>query len=185
MVSLHYEITKEDYVHFYMHMLWDAKGRKKKRVKAFIRQAAYNLAFCAVLFYIGSSRFDKFTLLFIALLLCISFLPLISAKTDAERQAATIAEDPDNGNIFTEYALIATDADLYIKTSFHETRTFWKGFLKKTETATHFFLFENALQAILIPKRAFNTTEDLAEFQKILSRNLSLQAELKDDNIDG
>lgn len=116
-----------------MHTLWDAKGRKKKRVKAFIRQAAYNLAFCAVLFYIGSSRFDKFTLLFIALLLCVSFLPLISAKTDAERQANAIAEDPDNGNIFTEYALIATDADLYIKTAFQETRTFWKGILKKTE----------------------------------------------------
>src|SRR4051812_48567244 len=100
MVSLHYEITKEDYVHFYMHMLWDAKGRRKKRIKAFIRQTGFNLLLFGMVFYIGSQRFDKFSMLVIGLLLAVSFLPFISAKSDAERQATAITEDPDNGNIF-------------------------------------------------------------------------------------
>lgn len=185
MISVRYAITKADYVHFYTHVLWDAKDRKRKRIKAIIRQLIYTLIFAALLFYFGTWRFDKFTILLLALIAGISFLPFLSAKTDMEQQAAAIAEDPDNANIFTEYILIGTDAGLQIKTEYQETKTFWKGIIKKSETETHIFLFESGLQAIIIPKSAFKDEEESEAFHKLLSRNLSLQAELKDDIDDG
>ena len=38
------------------------------------------------------------------------------------------------------------------------------------------------MQAYLIPKRAFKNNEEKSAFDKILSRNLSLDAELNDFN---
>ena len=64
-----------------------------------------------------------------------------------------------------------------VKNRFTETKYFWNAIIKKTETDTHYFLFENSLQAIIIPKRACKSEEEKLALRKVLSRNLSLDAE--------
>ncbi len=59
----------------------------------------------------------------------------------------------------------------------------WKAVVRKTETETYFFLFINSIQAIIIPKRAFDNKDEKAEFKKMLSKHISLDAEIKDDII--
>ena len=48
---------------------------------------------------------------------------------------------------------------------------------KKTETDTHYYLFENSFQTTKILKSACKSEEEKLALNKILSRNLSLDAE--------
>ena len=165
MVSLHYTITKEDYISFYTHVFWE-EGKKKRRLN-FLKQGGFLIVFLIVLYFAGGmGSFNNFSL-----------LPLISGKASIIRNAEKITENPENSSLFTEYHLTATDAEMIIKNTFTETKYFWKAFIKKTETDTHYFLFENSLQAIIIPKSVCKSEEEKLALKKILSRNLSMDAE--------
>jgi YcxB-like protein len=181
MITLNYTIEKQDYVAFYTYVNWNAKGRKKQLWKSILSQVSSVFVYGIILYSWGN--FGKHTnavylILFLILGLC--FLPLINGKNQIMSQAIKIAGDPDNASFITNYSLIANETELQIKTPFTDSKINWRIFIKKIETDLHYFLFENAMQAIIIPKRAFANNEEKITFDKILSRNLSLDAEIKD-----
>jgi hypothetical protein len=104
-------------------------------------------------------------------------LPLLNGKNNIIRNAEKICDDVENESIFTTYNFVATDTDLLLKNKFVEAKYFWNAIVRKSETTTHYFLFENAMQAIIIPKRACKNDEEKLALSKLLSRNLSIDAE--------
>lgn len=177
MISLQYNITKEDYVGFCTFVYWE-QGKKKRRL-IFLKQCCYLIIFLILLFFVGGiSSFNNFSVAIYALVFISTLLPLVSGKYSIIRTAEKVAENAENISIFTDYNLTASDSDLLIKTSFTETKYFWHSIIRNQETATHYFLFENALQAIIIPKRACKSEEEKVALNKILSRNLSLESEI-------
>ncbi len=176
MVSLQYIITKEDYISFYTHVFWE-EGKKKRRLN-FLKQGGFLIAFLFVLYFAGGmGSFNNFSIAIYAFIFISTLLPLLTGKSSIIKSAERIAENPENSSLFTEYHLTATDADLVIKNSITETKYLWKAIIKKTETNTHYFLFENSMQAIIIPKSACKSEEEKLALRKILSRNLSMDAE--------
>jgi YcxB-like protein len=181
MITIKYTLSKEDYVEYFAYMYWDDKGRKKQRIKNVCKQLLYVLLFCSVLYFTGSfGSKPKFIILAVFLIFAVSLLPLISGRSDLESQAKAIADDPENGSIFLEMLMTISDNDFQVKNKLTETKYNWVAFVNKIETKNHYYLYENAMQAIIIPKRAFKNIEEQQAFDKILSRNLSLDAELKD-----
>ena len=182
MVSLHYKLTKEDYVSFYTYVMWDAGYLRKKRAKNIIKQLGIVSVFIGVLYFSGVFRYlSTITLTIILLMFATSVIPLFTGRSSADKEAKQIAEDPDNHAIFDDTILQSADDGVHLKTENAETRYTWKAIIKKTETAEYYFLFINAIQAIIIPKRVFGNNNEKAEFQKILLKNLSLDAEIKDE----
>jgi hypothetical protein len=180
-LTLHYTITKEDYIEYFAYTYWDGKGRKKQRVKNIFKQLLYVVLFCSVLYFTGSFGSNaKFIILAVFIIFGISLLMLISGRSDLESQAKAIADDPENESIFVEMFITISDDDFQIKNKLIETKYVWAAFVNKIETKNHYYLFENAMQAIIIPKRAFTNIGEQHAFDKILSRNLSLDAEIKD-----
>jgi hypothetical protein len=176
MVSLQYTITKDDYVSFYSFVFWE-EGKKKRRFN-YLKQAFFLVLFLSVIYFAGGlGSFNTISITIYALIFLSVVMPLVSGKTNVIKSAEKIADNVQNVSLFTDYNLVATDADLFIKTSYAETKYFWKSIIKKAETDTHYFLFENGIQAIIIPKRAFKNEEEKVALSKILSRNLSLDAE--------
>ena len=176
MVSLQYILTKNDYISFYTQVFWE-EGKKKRRIN-FLKQAIFLTVFLGVLFFAGGTgSFNNFSIAIYALIFLSTLLPLISGKASIIKSAERISENPENSSLFTEYYLTATDGELVVKNSFTETKYFWKAIIKKTETNTHYFLFENSLQAIIIPKNACKSEEEKLALSKIFTRNLSLDAE--------
>ena len=176
MVSLQYTITKEDYISFYTHVFWE-EGKKKRRLN-FLKQAGFLIAFLIVLYFAGGfGSFNSFSIAIYTLIFISTLLPLFSGRSSVIRSAEKITDNPENSSLFTESHLRATDASLDIKTIFTETIYSWKAIIKKTETDTHYFLFENSLQAIIIPKSACKSEEEKLALSKVLSRNLTLDAE--------
>ena len=182
MVSLHYKLTKEDYVNFYTYVMWDAGYLRKKRAKNILKQLVIVSVFIGVLYFSGVFKYlSTVTLTIILLMFATSVIPLFTGRSSANKEAEQITDDSDNHAIFADTLLQCADDGVHIKTDNAETKYFWKAIIKKTETDAYYFLFINAIQAIIIPKRVFGTNDEKTEFEKILLRNLSLEAEIKDD----
>ncbi len=178
---IEYALCKEDYVEYFAYMYWDDKKKKKQRQKNILKQLLYVFLFCAVLYITGSFGSNvKYIILSVLLMFCISLLTLISGRSDLERQATAIADDPENTSIFEKIFLTLSDNDFQIKNKLIETKYSWIAFVNKIETKNYYYLFENSMQAIIIPKRVFKNPEEKDLFEKILTRNLSLDAEIKD-----
>ena len=180
MITLKYTISKEDYIHFYTYAVWDSADRKKSRFKNILRQLAFVAAFLAIYYFAGGFRFlNRFSIIIILLMFATSLLPLFGGRSNTNKQAEEIADDPDNASVFVDNFLTASDAGLEIKNEISDTKYSWAAVIKRTETEDHYFLFLNAIYAVIIPKRSFDSKEQQAEFNKILIKNLSLQAEVK------
>jgi hypothetical protein len=162
-------------------MYWDEPSRKRKRINNILKQVFLFFLVISVLFFLNThSLINIFSLPIFLLILGSTLLPLITGRSQMVKQASEIADDADNESIFKDILLSAEEYELVIKSVLVESKYNWKGFTKKTETEKYYYLFQNAMQAIIIPKRAFKNNEEKIAFDKILSRNLSLDAELKD-----
>jgi hypothetical protein len=182
MITIQYTLSKDDYVNYYTYMYWDAKDRKRKRLRNMIKQGGFFCLFSSVLFFSGVyGRMNKISISVFVLFFAATFLPMLTGRNQMVKQAEAIADDPDNFSIFNETTLTASDTEISLKNIIVDSKLKWNAVIKKTETANYYFLFLNAMQAIIIPKSAFKKIDEQEAFDKILSRNLSLDAELKDD----
>ena len=178
MISLNYSISKEDYVNYYTYVLWDAPENRKKRITYYIKQLVPILLFILAFYYTGIlERNSKFTLLILGVILVTSVLSLVGVRSNAVKRAEKITEDPNNSSIFGEMSLTISETGISIKAAFMESRYQWKSFIRKQENKDYFFLFISSIQAVIIPKRIFNA-EERAQFEKLLSQQLSFDAEL-------
>ncbi len=179
MVSLKYAITKEDYVNYYTYVMWDAPENKRKRAWYYLRQIIPLALFIMAFYYTGIfERSSKFILLIMGFLLLTSILSLFGVRTNAIRQAEKVAGDPDNSSVFLDVNVIISEAGISVKDELKETKYQWASFIKKQESKQYYFLFISAIQAVIIPKRAFTTADEMLQFEKLLSQQLSFDAEL-------
>ena len=176
MVQLQYSLTKQDYVAYFVFVFWEAESRKKARFKNMLKQVGLSALFYGVIVYTGG--FGKFSIPILTLLFLISFLPFISGRGDLEKQAEDIANDPLNASIFLQNLLTATDACVHIKNEVLDAKYTWKAISSKTENNQYYFLFLNAFEAIIIPKTAFVNQDEQQLFEKLLTKNISLEAEI-------
>ncbi len=184
MVSLHYKLTKADYVNFYTWVMWDAGTLRKKRAQTIIKQVSFVGIFIVVLNFTGVFRYlSTLTTTIILLMFGTTLLPLFTGRSSADKQGEEIADDPENASVFAETFLEATDTGLHVRTETSDTRYTWQAIVKKTETESYYFLFINAIQAIIIPKRILQNNDEKAAFQRLLLKNITLDAELKDGAI--
>jgi hypothetical protein len=181
-IFLQYNFTKEDYIAYYNFSMWSSGVSKKRRRNDFIKTAA-NILIYSVMFYyfFGKSYPLKYMIPLLILIIGLSLLPYIGYKNKVDKQLEAFLENEDNANIFTQTYVQASLQELVLKNEFKETKFQWKAFINKVETDTHYFLYADSSQAIIIPKIAFINNTDKIAFDKILSTTLSLDAQLKQD----
>ena len=180
MVSLKYALTKEDYMNYYTYIMWDSPGNKRKRLMYYVRQILPILLFLAAFYYTGLlQRQSNFILLIVGFLFLTTLLSVMGIRSNTMRQAEKIASEPDNDPIFLETQLTASEKGLQLSDSVSETHYQWKAVIRKLESRNYYFLFVNALQAIIIPKRVFHSADERLQFDRLLSQYLSFDAEVQ------
>lgn len=180
MVSVKYALTKEDYMNYYTYIMWDSPGNRRKRRLYYVKQVLPILLFLAAFYYTGLlERQSKFILLIVGFLLLTTFLSVIGIRSNTMRQAEKIANEPDNDPIFLETQLTASESGLSLADSVSQTQYQWKAVIRKLESQNYYFLFVNALQAIIIPKRVFGSPDQRQQFDRLLSQHLSFEAEVE------
>jgi YcxB-like protein len=162
--------------------LWSSGTIKKRRRNDFLKTAGNIIIYAVMFYYFFGRKFPiKFTIPTLILIIGVSLLPYIGYKNKIDKQLEDFLEDPDNTNLFTKTNVDASLQELHVKNEFEETTYQWKSFTKKIETDTHYFLYTNSAQALIIPKNAFINKTEKSAFDKILSTTLSLDAQLKQD----
>ncbi|MFT3911882.1 MAG: YcxB family protein [Ferruginibacter sp.] len=179
MLSLKYSITKEDYINYYTYILWDAPENKKKRIRYYARQIIPILLFLLAFYYTGLfDRNRNFILLIAGALLATSLLSLLGVRSNMMKQAQRVADNPENSSIFSDMTVTVSEAGIIAKSESVETKYQWTSIIKKLESKNYYFLFINGIQAIIIPKRIFNSPEEKAQFEKALAQYLSFDADV-------
>ena len=181
-IILQYNFTKEDYTAYYNYGMWSSGARKKVRRNDIIKTMSSILIY-AVIFYLslGKTYPIKVMIPILILIIGVSLLPYFTYKNKLDKQLEEFLEETDNANIFTKFSVQASLQELFVKNEFEETKYQWKIITNKIETNTHYFLFINSVQAIIIPKNAFINNSDKIAFDKILSTTLSFDAQIKQD----
>ncbi len=179
MLSYQFAITREDYVNYYTYVMWDAPENKKKRNFYYAKQLLPIVFFFLAFYYTGLfDRNSLFILVIAGFLLLTSLMSLFGVRTNMQKQAERVASNPANSQIFLMTTLMVSESGLSVKDELTELKYQWKAFVKKQESAHYYFLFVNAMQAVIIPKRIFSSTEDRLQFDKLLEQHLSLEAEI-------
>jgi hypothetical protein len=179
MLSLHYALTKDDYINYYTYVAWDSPANKKKRFYYYTRQMVPLLIFLFAFYYTGLfDRPGKFIFIIGSVLLAITLLSFINVRSNTIRTAERVADDPNNGSIFLELNVVISETGIVVKDELKESKYRWEAILRKAESKNYYFLFHNAVQAIIIPKRVFNTADEKGRFEKLLTQYLSFEADV-------
>lgn len=179
MVTAKFALTKEDYVTYCTYVLWDAPGRQKKRLVYYLRQLLPLAVFMLAFYYTGLfDRQPTFVLLIAALMIGTGILSVTARRSNVAREAEKIANNPDNHSVFEEVIFTATENGIQVKSEYYEELYKWKAFIRKLENKNYYYLFHNANQAVIVPKRIFYSTEHREQFDKLLVQHLSLEAEM-------
>ena len=179
MLSLQYNITKEDYINYYSYVTWDAPENRKKRMIHYGRQLLPIIFFLFAFYYTGLFERNRFFILLIAgFLILTSVLSLLGIRSIIVKQATKIADNPANSSLFLTASLVISETGILLKDDLKEEKYQWRAFIKKQESGQCYFLFINAIQALIIPKRLFSSAEEKQLFEKLLQQHLSFDAEL-------
>ncbi len=178
LLQVKYTLEKNDYSSFYLYAMWDAPSRTKARLKYYLRQVLVNAGIILLLLYVDVFRYSPVTLyIYIGILSLVTLLQLLNARYNIKRQAQRIVDNEENQSMFLEGQLEINEAGITKKNELETLRLSWAAFTRKQETAAHYFLFTNSLQALIIPKRVFKG-EELQQFEKLLLHYLSFDAEV-------
>ena len=179
MLTLRYKITREDYINYYTYVTWDAPENLQKRRKYFLKHLGIIVLFTGMFYFTGLfDRSSIFAFLVIAFILLTTLVSMTGIRSSINKQAQTLSDDPYNSSIFLPTVLTASDTGILLQDELTETNCKWQAFVKKQENKDYYFLFFNALQAIVIPKRVFRNTAEKSQFDKLLSQFISLEAEV-------
>ncbi len=172
-MTLEYEQTAQDYIDFNYYYNWTDPAKKWVRLR-------YRLA-CLFFFLIlvlprafrrgGFSKADIGLILF-GVLIALITTPLV--KWSNRNRVNKIIRTGKNTDL-TGPRKIEFEADKIRMTSAHcESVVKWETFEKLEETAVHLFLFVTVNQAIIIPKRIFESEVALAQVKEFIKGKLQL-----------
>ncbi len=179
MISVKYSINKEDYINYYTYVTWDAPNRRRSRMKYYLRQLAINAAILAILIFTDIFRLNPvYFYIYAGILVVTAALQILYARSTIKKQAEKIAASENNASVFLETQAEITDAGIALKDEISERKYVWKAFVRKQENDEYYFLFTNAIEAIIFPKRIFKMPDERKQFEKLLSQHLSFDAEV-------
>jgi YcxB-like protein len=179
MITLNFELTKEDYFQFYYYITWLAPGKKaaalKQRIRIFL---LFTLAFTMIKFADAAHSFDAFFFYTIIVLASIYVFPLFYMKATIKKQADAFSNNPLNAAFLQPTELIFSETGIFTKDKYAEVKYNWISIVKKEENSDYFFLYVSSIQALLIPKRALRSEDERLRFIKLLSQHISFDAEV-------
>lgn len=179
MLTLHYALTKEDYSNYYSFVAWDAPGKHKKRSLYYLRQIGTIVLFTAVFYFTGLfDRSSMFAFVVIGFILLTSIVSMTGARSAIVGQADKISDNPENSSIFLINNVTISETGILLQDEYTERKFRWPAFIKKQENGAYYFLFYNASEAVIIPKKVFKSAADKALFDGLLVQFLSFDAEV-------
>ena len=179
MITLSSELTKEDFYQFSYYTNWSASWNFRKRLIYHAKNIIYGGILAFIFFYLIGWKIHFLS--FIAggiFLLLFNFIILpIWIRHDYRKYVEKFYANPSNSSFFLKTELVINEKGILNKDDVSTTMHSWPAFVKKAETEGYFYLYLNSQLGLVIPKRAFTSQKEKAEFESILLAHFPLQAE--------
>jgi len=180
MIILHYKLTEQEYLDYNFYTNWLASNKKPRRLIYYYLTPLLYLVIMGFLFYKPEKGgFDNISVTIgliglIALMLVTRFR--IRGRFDKQILKMINTSPPDT--VLPETELTISETGISGKTKIAEVKYPWNAFQKRITVNNCCYLYINAGHALVIPLRALKTVEEKEAFEKMLSEQLPLQAEL-------
>lgn len=181
MITFCIELTKEDFYQFSYYTNWSASWNFKKRVFYHLKNFIYGgTAVYLFLYFTGWQPHFISIIGGTIFLLSFNFVILpIWIKHNLWKYVEKFSANPSNSSFFLKTDLVINEKGILSKDDVSTTMHSWPAFVKKAETEGYFYLYLNSQLGLVIPKRAFTSQKEKAEFESILLAHFPLEAELK------
>jgi hypothetical protein len=181
-----YQLTADEFAEFNVFTVWQAPWQKKVRRKYFLNTFFYAIVFivCAdfIMEKINPGRSRNY-LLSVATGISIAFLmTLLAIGYEGYRirnKAKKLVLDEENIHILNETELEITDNGVTADDKTSKVHQSWSSITRYVVTNDFFYLYTNAIQAQIIPKRLFSGQPAIDEFDQYLSQKVPLSSSFR------
>jgi hypothetical protein len=144
----------------------------------YLRQLLPILLYAAAFYYTGLFRRDNLFIFAIVGFLALTFISSIfSGRRIVKKQAEKLTDDPANASFFTPSFLQFSDTGVVTRNNNSSSHFQWHAFNRLLENEQYYFLFTNAVQAVIVPKRCIAPV-DKSNLDKMLRQHISFDAEI-------
>ncbi len=180
--NFRFSLTEDDFADFNAYTVWLAPWNKKKKIKFFFRTLVYSIIIMTGITYLIdeiTSLGQKSNINFrIGLSLGFGLLSaLISYFNTTERvkkSAKKTLHGKENQNFLKETDLRISEAGIFDADKVCSANYTWISIVKYSVTKQFFYLYINSIQAIIVPKRLFNSQYEIDEFDKFVTEKIPL-----------
>lgn len=187
---LKYKITPEEYEDYTVFTAWEAPWQKKAKRKFILNNIFFSALVMAASFIVFRQisptlknnnliHFIVFPfLLFIVVIINYSQVPY-----RLKSKARKFIKEDDNKHLLEELELELTDKEIIVSNKELRSYQSWTSITKYAVSKKYFFLYVNAENAHLIPKRLLSTQQEIEKFDKFLTEKIPLLSSFRSLNI--
>ncbi|MBY0478466.1 MAG: YcxB family protein [Chitinophagaceae bacterium] len=168
MIELRYNPQLQDFIEFNLFHSWNSPEKKKDRFSFILKHLLWSLIpviiYC---FFIFTPVKDDVSIpLFIGFMISGIYMlyMLLTVKTSIRSNALKFYSNPENRSFFEETFLIISDTVIISKQTSRTAEYQLASILKISENKGTYYFYTNSMQAVIVPKRAFDSKEKLEKF---------------------
>jgi hypothetical protein len=178
-MTFKYSLTEADLIDFNYYAFWAAPDQKSRRFSYYSQIVIWVI--CTMLgFIIFSKRpfsINELVLLVAGAVAVALFWGYISMNVNFKTKMRALVTGDLNSNLYIPFTLQIGEFGITIDDLISEHRYSWNAIIKNKETKDYFYLFLNAYNSIIIPKKHVGA-ENIPELRNMLDKHLSLEVSL-------
>jgi hypothetical protein len=177
MIIVKFKLTQTDLFNFNYYTQWAAPENKSHHFNFYLGTFSIPVAFMFII--LVSERFGaglKNFFILSAISAAMGLFFVYNGIDRFKRRIQKLYSNENNFSFFMEKELIINGSGIIERDDNSESRTNWRGVVKKIETKEYFYLYLSTVQAVIIPKSCLNS-EQTESLRMILAEHLSLKAE--------
>ncbi|WNS77989.1 YcxB family protein [Domibacillus sp. DTU_2020_1001157_1_SI_ALB_TIR_016] len=167
-MELKYDLTKEDYLGFQIHVAKQSETVKRALIMQRLMGTVLFLLFTLVVSWVTEEwLLGLFITFAVASVLWVILYPKYFYG-HIKRNVNKMLDESRNDNMFGLHTLVIDREGFTEKNRAGEKKTNWAGIERVDEDEAYFFLFTIIMEAYIVPKRAFENKDRQKEFKTLV-----------------
>ncbi|HEY5982276.1 MAG TPA: YcxB family protein [Anaerolineales bacterium] len=170
-MEIKFDRTIDNLLDFNLYHMAHSPGERRQWLGARVITTMLTTLFAVILSMWGTTSLQPLYLVPAALAGLVVFLifPAV-ARWSASGRIRRILKEGDNDSIFGPQTISFSAEGIFAKNRSGESRFNWSAVKKFSENDRHFFLYTSSYQALVIPKRCFESGEEIQAFRELIDR---------------
>ena len=178
-IIIEFNLQEEDIMRMWRFTSWDAPHLKLKRQKAVLMILLVVAVLLAFIIHIDVGAFNKEFLLKFFIFFFLLSIPLVGGYNNRtgegiEKKALKYLSLPENKNILGNSYFEIDTMNIFVKDANANSNLSWNSITKINISDTDFYLYFDSINALIIPKRVFESNEERNILENLLRSKMPI-----------